>query len=130
MRFQTSLLGAFALIAVVLAVIGVYGVMAYSVEQRTHEIGLRLALGAEPQLLKRWITGQGMRLAAVGLFVGLIAAIAFTRVLHTLLYGVTPVDPATFVVAMILLGLACLAASYMPARRATAVDPALALRGE
>jgi putative ABC transport system permease protein len=130
MRFQTSLLAAFASIAVVLAVIGVYGVMAYSVEQRTHEIGVRLALGAEPQRLQRWITGQGMRLAGVGLIAGLITAAAATRALHSLLYGVEPGDPATFVTAALLLAAACLFASYLPARRATAVDPAMALRGE
>ncbi|HEY3743517.1 MAG TPA: ABC transporter permease [Bryobacteraceae bacterium] len=129
-RFQTSLLSAFALIAVVLAVIGVYGVIAYTVEQRTHEIGVRLALGAEPQQLKRWITGQGMRLAAAGLVAGVIAAAASTRVLHTLLFGITPGDPVTFFAAMLVLAAACLLASYIPARRAIAVDPATALRGE
>ncbi|HEY3743518.1 MAG TPA: ABC transporter permease [Bryobacteraceae bacterium] len=129
-RFQTSLLSAFALIAVVLAVIGVYGVMAYSVEQRTHEIGVRLALGAEPVQLRRMITGQGMRLAAGGLFAGLMGAAASTRVLDTLLYGVSAGDPATFFAATVLLAGACLFASYIPARRAIAVDPAIALRGE
>ena len=130
MRFLTALLGAFALIAVVLAVIGVYGVMAYSVEQRTHEIGVRLALGADPRWLLRWITARGMRLAAVGLMLGLIAASAGTRVLASLLYGIQPGDPATLLAATVLLATACVAASYIPARRATAVDPVAALRGE
>lgn len=129
-RFQTSLLSAFALIAVVLAVIGVYGVIAYTVEQRTHEIGVRLALGAEPQQLKRWITGQGMRLAGAGLVAGGLAAAASTRVLQTLLFGITPGDPGTFAAASVLLAAACLLASYIPARRAIQVDPATALRGE
>ena len=130
MRFQTALLGGFALIAVVLAVIGVYGVMAYSVEQRTHEIGLRLALGAEPRLLKQWITARGMRLAAAGLTLGLFATAACTRVLNSLLYGVKPGDPGTLLGASALLAAACLLASYLPARSATRVDPVVALRGE
>jgi putative ABC transport system permease protein len=129
-RFQTGLLGSFALIAMVLAVIGVYGVMAYSVEQRTHEIGVRLALGAEPRSVKRWIAGRGMRLAAAGLTLGIIGSIGATRALSSLLYGVTPDDPQTFVVAGLLLAMACLAASYIPAQRATAVDPVVALRQE
>ncbi len=130
MRFQTALLGSFALIAVILAVIGVYGVMAYSVEQRTREIGVRLALGAEPQQLKNWIAAAGMRLAAVGLALGLIAAIAATRALTSLLYDIKPGDPETFVGASLVLAVACLLASYIPARRVTVVDPVVALRGE
>jgi len=113
-----------------LAAIGVYGVMAYSVEQRTHEIGVRLALGAEPAWLRRWIALQGMRLAAIGLILGLLAAALSTRVLDSLLYGVKPGDPATFLAAALLLAAVCLLASYLPARRATAVDPVVALRGE
>jgi putative ABC transport system permease protein len=130
MRFQTGLLAGFALIAVILAAIGVYGVMAYSVEQRTHEIGVRLALGAEPDRLKRWITLRGMRLAAAGLSLGVIGAAVSTRVLHSLLYEVAPRDPGTFVAATALLAAACLVACYMPARRATVVDPAVSLRAE
>ncbi len=128
-RFETALLGALALIATLLAVIGVYGVMAYSVEQRTHEIGVRLALGAEPRRLKRWIAVRGMRLAAVGLVLGVAVAAVSTRVLQSLLYGVTPGDPTTFVTAAALLAVACVVAGYLPARRATAVDPVAALRG-
>lgn len=130
LRFQTALLGSFALVAIILAVIGVYGVMAYSVEQRTYEIGLRLALGAEPQSLKLWITAQGMRLAAIGLALGLITAAASTQVLHSLLYDVKPRDPVTFTTATVLLAGACLVATYIPARRATVVDPAVTLKGE
>ena len=130
MRFQTGLLAAFAAIAIVLALIGVYGVMAYAVAQRTHEIGIRLALGADPVRVKRWITGRGIRLAGVGLSLGSVAAWAATRVLQTLLFEVKPHDPATFAVAGVLLAAACVAASYIPARRATRVDPAVALRGE
>lgn len=129
-RFQTALIAAFPLIALALAAIGVYGVMAYAVEQRAHEIGVRLALGAEPGALKRWIAGQGLRLAAAGLTLGLAGAAAATRLLRALLYGVTPGDPATFLAAAAVLAAACLAASYLPARRATAVDPVAALRGE
>jgi putative ABC transport system permease protein len=129
-RFQTALLGVFALVALVLALIGVYGVMAYSVEQRTHEIGVRLALGARPRYIQRWIALRGMRLAACGLALGLIAAATSTRVLHSLLYGVEPLDPATFALATALLAIACLLASYIPARRATTLDPLAALRSE
>jgi hypothetical protein len=130
LRFQTALLGGFALVALILAVIGVYGVMAYAVEQRTHEIGVRLALGAEPLVLTRWITAQGMRLAVIGLTLGLITAAVSTRVLHSLLYDIKPGDPATFAAAAALLAGACLLATYIPARRTTAVDPAVALRSE
>jgi putative ABC transport system permease protein len=129
-RFRTALLGAFALIAVLLAVIGVYGVMSYAVEQRTHEIGVRLAIGAEPAAVKRWMTIQGMRLAGIGLVLGSIAAAGATRVLKSLLYKVSPDDPLSFVLTALLLALVCLAASYIPARRATRVDPLIALRWE
>jgi predicted permease len=130
MRFQTSLLAGFALIALVLAAIGIYGVMAYSVQQRTHEIGVRLALGAEPGRLQRWIAMRGVRLAAVGLTLGVLGAAASTRVLQSLLFGVTPGDPRTFAAAIILLAAACLPGCYLPARRATTVDPGAALRGD
>jgi putative ABC transport system permease protein len=130
MRFQAALLGAFGLIAVVLAVIGVYGVMAYTVEQRTHEIGVRVALGADPRHLQRWIALRGMRLAAIGLGLGMLAAGASTRALGSLLYGIKSLDPGTFALAAALLAVACLLASYIPARRAIAVDPIVALRGE
>ncbi|MBS1876556.1 MAG: ABC transporter permease [Acidobacteria bacterium] len=129
-RLQTAVIAAFAAIAVILAVIGVYGVMAYSVEQRVHEIGVRLALGAAPGSVQRLIAARGLRLAAIGLAIGGAAAAASTRVLKTLLYQVAPNDPAAFAAAAILLGAACVLASYVPARRATHVDPVAALRGE
>jgi len=130
MRFQTALLAGFALIAVVLALIGVYGVMAYSVAQRTHEIGVRMALGAGHGYMQYWIALRGMRLAAGGLALGLIAAALTTRVLDSLLYGITPLDPTTFALTALLLAMACLLASYIPARRVTTLDPLAALRSE
>jgi putative ABC transport system permease protein len=130
MRFETGLLGAFATIAILLAVIGVAGVMTYSVEQRTREIGVRLALGAQPKRLQYWIAARGMRLAGFGLAAGLVAALVCTRALKSLLYGIKPNDPATIVIAAALLGAACLIASYIPARRTTTIDPLAALRRE
>ncbi len=129
-RFQTALLGAFAIIAVLLAMTGVYGVMTYSVEQRTHEMGVKLALGADPAALKHQVTAQGMRLAAIGLGIGLAGAAASTRVLKSLLFEIAPRDPFTFAATALLLAAVCLAASYVPARRATRVDPLVALRWE
>ena len=129
LRFQTALLGAFALIAVALAVIGVYGVMAYSVEQRTHEMGVRIALGADRFDLQMLVAVRGMRLAALGLVLGAVAAFGSMRVLSSLLYEVSPHDPGTFIAAIVSLAAACLLASYLPARRATLVDPVVALRG-
>jgi putative ABC transport system permease protein len=129
-RFQTALLGSFAFIAVLLAMIGVYGVMSYSVEQRSHEIGVRLAVGAEPAALRRWVTGQGMMLAGAGLILGLAGAAVSTRVLKSLLYETSPGDPATFGGAAVLLAAVCLAAVSIPAHRATRVDPLVALRWE
>ena len=104
--------------------------MAYSVAQRSHEIGVRLALGADPWLVQRWITLRGVRLAMVGLSVGLIAASVSTRALRPLLFGVKPVDAPTFAVTAALLAAACLLASFIPAQRALVVDPLTALRGE
>jgi putative ABC transport system permease protein len=105
-------------------------VMAYSIEQRTQEIGVRLALGAEPRQLTLWVTAHGMRLALIGLTLGLLAAFASMRVLQSLLYGVKPDDPSTLASSFSVLAVACLAASYIPARRVIAVDPVTALRGE
>jgi putative ABC transport system permease protein len=129
-RFQTALLGSFALIAVLLAVLGVYGVMSYTVEQRSHEIGVRLAVGAEPGALRRWVTVQGMALACAGLALGIGGAAVTTRALKSLLYDTAPSDPATFAGAAVLLAVVCLAAVSIPAHRATRVDPLVALRWE
>ena len=129
-RFAASVLGAFGLSALVLAVVGVYGVLSYAMTRRRHELAVRMALGARPGHVSRLVVGSGMRLAAAGVAVGLVAAIAGSRVLTALLYEVSPTDPATLVaVGVTLLGAAA-AASWLPAWRATTVNPAEVLRGE
>jgi putative ABC transport system permease protein len=129
-RFRTRLLGAFALIALLLAAIGVYGVMAYSVEQRSQEMGLRMALGAEPRHVIRLVAGQGLALIGLGLLIGVAAAVALTRLVASLLYETSPTDPVTFVAIAALLLSAAAAATYVPARRATRADPMIVLRTE
>lgn len=129
-RFRALLIGVFALLALVLAMAGIYGVMAYSVAERTREMGIRMALGARPGGVLRLVLGQGMRLVAAGLFLGLGAAFAATRLLTSLLFEVKPFDPATFVAACAALLAVALLANYVPARRATQVDPMVALRHE
>jgi predicted permease len=129
-RFYLLLFGAFAAVALVLAVVGVYGVMSYGVATRTREIGLRLALGATRGRAFGMVVRQGMRLSLIGTVVGLLAALMLTRYLATLLYRVPPIDVPTFTVVAILLSLVALAASAIPARRATRIDPMVALRGE
>jgi len=129
-RFSAVLLGIFAAIALVLSAIGIYGVMSYAVSQRTHEIGIRIALGAEPRDVLALVVRRGLGLTVVGLVVGVAAALASTRVLTTLLYEVRPSDPPTYIVIAGILGLVAFFASYVPARRATRVDPLVALRSE
>jgi putative ABC transport system permease protein len=129
-RFRTQLLGAFALVALALASVGIYGVMSYSVSQRTTEIGIRLALGAQRQDVLKLVVRQGMVLALLGVAVGLAAAIAFTRVMGSLLFEITPTDPVTFIMVSVLLTIVALAACFIPALRASRVDPIVALRYE
>lgn len=109
---------------------GLYGVIAYSVSQRTREIGVRLALGAQPVDLARLVVGDGLRLAIAGIIVGAGGAVGATRALRGMLYGVSPADPPTFIGIALLVAAIALAASYMPARRALRVDPTVALRAE
>jgi putative ABC transport system permease protein len=129
-RFNTVLLGGFAAAAVLLAVIGLYGVLAYLVAQRTREMGVRVALGAQPGDVLRLTLGRGIRLTLLGLGLGLLGALLLTRVMASLLYGVTATDPATFAAVAALLAVVALLASYLPARRAARVDPVVALRSE
>ena len=129
-RFNTTLLSIFAAVAVVLTIIGLYGVMSYSVAQRTNEIGIRMALGAQTRDVLRLIVKQGVTLVLIGLALGIVGALALTRVLGTLLFGVTTKDPATFIAIAGLLSLVALLACYVPAWRATKVDPLEALRCE
>lgn len=129
-RFRTWLLGLFALLALLLSTIGIYGVMSYSVTQRVHEIGIRIALGAHPSQVFRLVTGEGLRLALAGVAIGSGASLALTRVLRSFLYEVSPLDPITYGTVAAVLAAVALLASYLPARRATRVDPLLALRHE
>jgi ABC-type antimicrobial peptide transport system permease subunit len=129
-RLSMILLGVFASLALVLACVGIYGVISYLVGQRTHEIGVRIALGAQRSDVLRLVLGHGARMAFLGVGIGVISALALTRLMARLLFGVTATDPLTFASVAILLTLVSLAACYIPARRAMRVDPIVALRCE
>jgi putative ABC transport system permease protein len=128
--FYMTLLTIFASTALLLAAIGVYGLMAYSVQQRTQEIGVRMALGANPTQVRRMVVLQGMKLALVGVIIGVCSALALARLMSSLLFGVKPWDPATIVLVAVILSAVTLLATYLPARRASRVDPMVALRYE
>ena len=129
-RFNMLMFGIFAALAVVLASLGIFGVLAYTVTQRTREIGVRLALGAQRGDILRLVVGQGMALTLAGLAMGLVLALTMTRFISTLLYGVSPSDPLIYLGISLLLMVVALAASYLPARRASNVEPVTALRHE
>jgi putative ABC transport system permease protein len=129
-RFAMILLDIFAAVALILAAVGIYSVMSYSVTQRSHEIGIRMALGAKPRAILRMVVGNGLTLALVGLGLGLVAAFGVTRLMRSLLFGVSVSDPVSFGAVTLLMALVAVVASYIPARRATRVNPASALREE
>jgi putative ABC transport system permease protein len=129
-RFASQILGLFAVLALLLAAVGLYGLIAYTVSQRTHEIGIRMALGAAPRDVLKLVIGQGLKLAITGAAIGIVGALALTRLMQGLLFQVSPTDPVTFIGVTALLTIVALVASYLPARRAMRVDPMIALRYE
>ncbi len=129
-RFAATMLGAFAVFALILAAVGVYGVISYLVAQGTHDIGIRMALGAEPGAVARLVVSQGMKLTVIGIAAGIVGALVLTRAMASLLFGVSPTDPATFVAVSLVLAMTAALASIIPARHSTRVDPIVALREE
>jgi ABC-type antimicrobial peptide transport system permease subunit len=129
-RFMATLVSVFALLAMLLASVGLYGVISYAVGQRTHESGVRMALGAEARDVLKLVLGQGLALTFVGIAIGAPAALALARLISSRLYGVTPTDPVSVLSAATLLAAVALAAAYIPARRAARIDPMAALRHE
>jgi putative ABC transport system permease protein len=129
-RLSMILLGVFAALALVLSCVGIYGVISYVVGQRTHEIGVRMALGAQSGDVMRLVVGEGARMALLGVAAGIAGALGLTHLMANQLFGVTPYDPLTFGVVAAVLTLVALLACYLPARRAVRVDPAVALRCE
>lgn len=129
-RFAAALAASLGILGLILAVIGVYGVISYAASQRTHEIGIRLALGAQPGQILKMISRQGFIIVGAGALAGVLAAAAMARLIGNLLFGVPPGDPLTYVTASVLLAIVALLACYVPARRAMKVDPMVALRYE
>jgi putative ABC transport system permease protein len=129
-RFFALLISIFAAVALTLSAVGLYGVIAYAVSQRTHELGVRVALGATRDRISRMVIREGLALTAAGVVVGVVASIALGRVLATLLFDVETNDPLTLASVVAVLGLVALLASWLPARRASRVDPLVAMRGE
>jgi putative ABC transport system permease protein len=129
-RFSMILMAIFAGLALIMASVGIYGVTSYVTSQRTHEIGIRMALGAERSDVLKLVIGHGLKLALVGVIVGIAGALALTRFLASLLYGVKPTDPLTFVAVSLILTAVAMLACYIPARRAARIDPNVALRYE
>ena len=129
-RLNATLLGAFAALALLLAIVGVYGVVSYSVTQRRQELGVRIALGAQPTDIFRLVVRQGAVLAALGVGIGVVGSWLVAPVIRSWLYGIDPADPATFALVAVMLAGVALIATAIPARRATKVDPVLAMRSE
>jgi ABC-type antimicrobial peptide transport system permease subunit len=129
-RFYATLIAIFAAVALVLSAVGLYGVIAYAVSQRTHDLGVRVALGATSNRIARMVVGEGLALTAIGVVIGIGASVAAGRLLSTLLFGVGAVDPVTLTGVVAMLGTVAAIASWLPARRAARVDPLTAIRGD